>query len=523
VNESRPHTDDAGAAGLGSAGRRRYLWVFVVVLALYALGLNAWWRYERDSCLYLGLARSLAETGTYSFNGYSHSFVWPGFPAVLAVVYAAIGENFLAMNLLMSLMGLGCIAFWYSLCPDLPVPKRPAFACFVLLAFSRTLYYYSSHLLADVPFTLAALVTLWLGVRMLREGPRQYAWCAAASAAIALACFLRPVGPCLLVALVAALWLRPGGLRRWKANLLQSALLPAPLVLAAGLWMLRCLRQTGTLGTFYVRQFITEYSPRVFALHWLRSLGRIVAHLADAIMGVDMGVAGGLVLLVPILVGLVVAWRRRERLLTLYGVIYLAGICVADPGRRYLLPALPVLLFWLVLGGSELLRAASGRLRAVPPRRAVLVGTILVSMLLASNLLRISKLVYQARQPSKTGFYKETEGRHLNDLFDLAAWLQQNARHGDLVLAREDRFLHYFSRVRTLSTITPRFARMGLRYGRVVRLARITLIVRDPEDPTVETMDAFLDSQSAALDPVARFGELRLLRLNRGELGQGGP
>jgi hypothetical protein len=355
---------------------------------------------------------------------------------------------------------------------------------------------------------LAALVGLWFGVRMLRGGSRQYVWCLGASAAVCLALFLRPVGPCVLAALLAALWLRPGGLRRWRSNLLHSAVLTGPLVVAAGLWALRCLVVTGGPGTTYIRAFITDGGLSRFVEHWFRSVGKLVVSLGDTITGVDLELAGGVVLLVPILVGLVVAWRRRERLITLYGIIYLAAICVANPGRRYLMPALPMLAFWLVLGGSEILRFLGRRCGVAGRHRIAVVAAVLVAMLVACNLLRISKLVYEARSPD---FYSASEGQHTKDLFDLAAWLRQNARPDDIVLAREDRFLHYFTRVRTCPT-------GKVRYGTFLRRFPISLVVRDPEDPALEQMDFFLAEDHRALKQVASFGELRVLRIDRDKL-----
>ena len=80
----------------------------LVVTALYAAGLNGSWRFQRDSTLYMGLGRWLAEAGSYRFNHEPHAFVWPGFPAMLWAVYATVGESFLAMNALVSAFGLGC-------------------------------------------------------------------------------------------------------------------------------------------------------------------------------------------------------------------------------------------------------------------------------------------------------------------------------------------------------------------------------------------------------------------------------
>jgi hypothetical protein len=492
--------------------------VFLAILALYALALNSSWRFHRDSCLYMGLARSLAETGSYTFNGYPHSFVWPGFPMLLASVYATVGESFFAMNLLLSLCGLAAITVWYLICPYLPVTRKQAYVCFALFAFSRTLFYYSSHIIADVPFTAVALLGLWFGIHMLRGGPRAWVWALAASAAVCVACFLRPVGPCLLVALIGALWLRPEVLSQWRRSLLYSALLAGPLVLAAGLWMLRCLLETGVPGTYYLTLFVTRAGTRRVIAHWIRSCRVAVASLPDTILGQDAGLLTGLVLLVPISVGVVVAWRRRERLLTLYGLVYLAAICLADPGRRYLLPGLPVLIFWLVLGSSILLRSAADRFGFIPEKRAAAIAVVLVAVVLATNLTRIGKVIYQARSHD---FYAATDGEAMHDLFNVATWLRENAGPRDLVLAEEDRFLHYFSRVQTIGGLSTYWLHRGSTYGEAIKRWPVTLVVLAPGDPASYAIGRLRKTCRGAFEVAATFGEIRVIRVHRDNLTDG--
>ena len=73
-------------------------------------GADDCWRFQRDSALYLTLARSLAETRTYSFDYRSHVLALPGLPGMSSLVYMTVGASYLAMNALMALFGLGCIA-----------------------------------------------------------------------------------------------------------------------------------------------------------------------------------------------------------------------------------------------------------------------------------------------------------------------------------------------------------------------------------------------------------------------------
>ena len=84
---------------LNLIGSRRGRWILLlIVFVLYLLGVNGHWWYARDTVRYMGLARSLAENGTYSLNGEPHLFALPGFPLILAGIYRLAGENFLLMG-----------------------------------------------------------------------------------------------------------------------------------------------------------------------------------------------------------------------------------------------------------------------------------------------------------------------------------------------------------------------------------------------------------------------------------------
>ena len=242
------HDTDAPAPPL----RRWFLLLLLAVVLLHAAGLNPYWRFQRDSPRYMGLARSLAETHTFSFNGQEHIYALPGFPAMLSLVYMGFGENFLAMNALVSLLGVGCVVLGYLLYCELSLTAFQAFACVLLLALSRTLYYYSFQILTDIPFTFFAIGALYFARRMLRaEGGERWAWCAAAAGAAAAACAVRPLGPALFAAMVAALWLRPGARAAWRVNAGLTVVLVTPVLLAGALWAVRGAHLGAPLGTTY--------------------------------------------------------------------------------------------------------------------------------------------------------------------------------------------------------------------------------------------------------------------------------
>ena len=501
-------------------GRRGLVVLLCVVALLYAAGVNSYWRFQRDSALQMGLARSLAEEGTYRFNGKTHAFVLPGFPALLSLVYMTAGESFLAMNVLVSLLGFGCAALGWALLRELPLTGRQAAACAVLLAFSRTLYYYSSHVMADVPFTFLALVTLICGAQMLRRRGRAcWLWCGGAAASACAASLVRPLGPALLAALVLAIWLRPGARAEWRRRAGQTLLVLVPLAVAGMAWGVRCALQGASGEQMYYGKFVGRYGLGLLIERMMRHALDLPKALADCVLGVGAGTAVGVVLAAVMLVGLVAALRRGERLVSIYGLVCLAGVCIASPGRRYLLPVLPVMLYWLTLGlhaGGQWLRA---RTAWWTPRRLRTTGWVLFALLLAVNVMRIGKVIREARARD---FYQVVEDGRLVDYFALADWLREHAGPRDVVVTREAEVVHYLSRVRTRRVPTTWTHSKYWQRGRGRKfLTRVgaTLLVRDHgKDERTARLAKVARAHPGAFERVYSVGKLEVFRVHPDKL-----
>ena len=506
--------DESPAPERRSSYGRQFAAFMLVVVVLYAAGVNSQWRFQRDSARYMTLARSLAETGTYSLNYRAHTFALPGFPAMLSVIYMTAGESFLAMNVLVSLFGIGSVAVAYLLLRELSLSRRQMAACLLLFGFSRTLYYYSSHVMADVPFTFFVLVGLYCGVRMLStEGRATWLWCVAATGAVCAATSLRPVGPALLIALIAALALGGGRPKRWRVRLGQMAVLALPITALAAAWALRSAIVGDAFSRGYTDIFITGRGVAGIFRHLLRAAPMAVGALSDTLLGAGLGLPVNLLLAFLAGVGLVAAVRRGERLLCAYGVVYMGAICLASPNRRYLMPLLPILLWWVVLGAGCVGHYLAQRRKIISPRRALQAGTVLLALALAVNLLRIANVIREARSPR---FYEVTEDGRLPDYFELADWLERNADRDDCVLAYEYYMLHYFSRVpATRGTIASRFFRVRREFD-VLKWQGVTYMVRDRnrEEPTAK-MDLLLQARPQAFELVRTFGALELFRVHR--------
>jgi len=498
----------------GRALSRPFLWFFLAVTALYAVGLNDYWRFQRDSVLYMGLARSLAETGRYHFNYLPHTFALPGFPAMLSLIYMTVGESFLAMNVLVSAFGVGCVVLAYFVFRQLPLSDRQVAACVLLFGLSRTLYYYSTHVMTDVPFTFFVLVGLLCGMRMVRaEGWASWLWCVGGALAVCAASAIRPLGPAVAAGVLGALWLGPDGLRRWRVHMGKSAVLLAPLGVALAVWVWRCSHANAPVRSDYYTVFIGRRGLAGLLRRGPCGIQHIIEALPDALLGVHVGMIVGIPLLLVLGWGLVLSLRRGERVLCTYGLVYLAGTTLGDAGRRYLLPALPVMVFWLVVGAGGIGNWLTERLGVLSRRGALKVGYVLMGLALATNLVRISKVVYESRSPN---FYQVIEGGRLVHYFDLTGWLRENTNRQDVVFAREHRLVHYFSRARTapLKYLLRKRARTML--ASVSPATGVYYIVRDPQKDgsEVSAMDELMRSCPRAFERVRSFGNLELIRVH---------
>ncbi len=486
--------------------------LMLAVAVVYALAINPHWRFQRDSGLYMGLARSLAETGRYAFNGRTHVFVLPGFPAMLSLLYMALGENFLAMNVLVSAFGIGCVALGCLVFRELHLTRFQMLAAALLLAFSRTLYYYSAHVMTDVPFAFLAFTCLYLGLRMVGSRGRSRAlWCAGAGVAGAVACTIRPLGPALLVGLLAGIWLEPARTERRARRVGLSVLAVAPTALLAALWARRGMTLGVLLGTTYFERFVGQRGLAATVRHVLRRVPVLVDALCDTVLGTDLGPPVNIALLALMVAGAVRALRRGERLVSVYAFAYLPITFLATPSRRYLLPVLPVLLYWVVLGLSAVRDYVAERRPLIEPRHFARAARVLLALALGVNLLRISKVVDQARAAD---FYAAIEEGRLLDYWPLMEWLREHGEADDRVLTYEWQMVHYFSRVRTVRMHGESEGVPLRRLARAMRHYQVSHVLLDPEkEGTSAGVRRLMAAYPAAFHRVAAFGQLELYRV----------
>ncbi len=511
-------TQDALTVSPAGAQRVPASWLvgwLALVSLLHLAGLNGHWWYQPDSGLYMSLARSLVETGRFNFNHRPHTYVWPGFPVLLAGVRLVFGDAIIAYNATMALLAVACVGLAYPLYRLLAEDRRQVIYAMVWFGLSGTLFYYSRRILTETPFTLLVIGGLYCTQRMLQsQGRASYLWALAVGVVACAATFVRPFGPALAAGTLAGLWLRRRSLARWQANLARSALAATPLLGAAALWVSR--RAPLSSGPTYGRVFVHRLQPHVLVVRLWAQFSDMLDGLGEALFGMDGDEIGGVILLVPILIGAVRSVRRRQVALVGFAGAYMVGVFLGSPGRRYILPLLPLLIYWAVDGAPALGAWLCRRWKRATPRAMRMAGWAALAMLVGFNLSMVGGQIFIARSPGFVDHYWSGRLRHYAALCDA---LRDEADAGDAVLVHQHRLVHYWTRLEAW-----RFSRRwvnasteGLARGFAARNMRY--LVRDmAERGYGRKLDAVMEAFPSAFELAGKFGHLRLYRVRQQEL-----
>ena len=483
---------------------RRLAVVLAVSLAMFALLVNTSWRIGPDSALYVGLGRSLADGRGFTFNDEPHTLVLPGYPALLAALQWCFGEGFLALRAAHALMGWLCGILVFLTLRRL-YGDNLAFAVFMLFGVSYSLFQRSAYFLSDVPFTLVTWLALWLSVRAGTSARHRWPWALGAAAALAACSLVRINGagvvPAVLVFL-AVRW-RGEGSRAWLRLLVVALAFLAP---AAWLVLNEAAAPSG--DATYVRAAFTSRSIGYFAKVYLDGLLGYPRAIGEAVIGVpDVRWGGEVLVLVPIAVGWWACLRRRHWLLPLLVLVQLAGLCLSTPGDRYLIPLLPALVLFALVGLAAVFGWLDRRRGWFPAPRARRVILIVFVVLLAGQLGRdIFKAIPQARTAVPGG----AEPARKQYLFVACRWISDHAMSDTprpVILTNEVTVVHVLTGARVLFSETVAAA------GELPERPDYVLLPAEPKYWT-GVRDA-IDRAGGRLEPVALPEGARPLELFR--------
>ncbi|MEW6529610.1 MAG: glycosyltransferase family 39 protein [Thermodesulfobacteriota bacterium] len=433
---------DLGDVFQGLPTRKLGVALAVCVVAQFLLIVNGSWTATPDSALYLSLARSLASGQGYVFNGEPHTLVPPGFAAILAGASTLFGESFLTYRGLMAAFGLLTAVAGYLLIRRL-CGANAALLVGGAFAVNHVLLENSTLMLSDVPFALSCLLGLHMA---LWAGSSSWRLPAAIIAGIALGIppLLRINGLAVPIAAAFFLWCAWNGLslaRRMLLSALTLACAYAPFI-AWQWWKLSFPASFGE-GTYYTAVAQRDLGTQIAVI--LSALWGYVPETFYAVTGVTIK-TGFVELIVPavILVGLVEAFRRGDRLLVPFVALQYAGLSLSSAGSRYLIMVLPALYVLLALGLVRIANLLNSRGLTRVSARSIMIGVFSVLILL--NVGHNFATMYQAR--TALGFNGPESQRSL-PFFSAARWLKEHAPNVS-VLSTHPRIIHYLSGNRTI-------------------------------------------------------------------------
>ncbi len=345
-----------------------------------------------DNAGYLTLAKSILERGTYQDLYDSteppHTQYPPVFPLILAAASLIGLKSWLQLKFVIIAFSALAVGFTYLWLYRRGRPEL-AFGVALIMAFSPGVLDLSHWVLSDVPFWAMTMIAVYAWDRLR---PGNYRMLALAVIMTTLAYLTRSAG--LPLVLAAAAWLI--WRRRWR-ELGAFLLVLAPFAIW---WWWRARAQGGVdyVGQFW---FVDPYNPALGRIGLTELLVRmkdngakyISWHLPVLLFGVQRYLVASVLIVVLGAYGWLVR-MRRPRVSELFLPLYI-GLLLIWPavwsGERFLLPALPFILFY---AGDAVVRL----LRMSAPVAARLVPAVLVAGLILMGLPQLSQATLISRQ-----------------------------------------------------------------------------------------------------------------------------
>ncbi len=438
--------------------RRRFVAAALFVVLLYLAGVAGQWRPKSDGALYLGIGRSLAEDGTYSFSGQPNNVVTPGLPMVLAASQKLFGEGYWVPHLLMTLSGLAVCVLAYWAVSRLG-GRGMGLAVVTCCLFSHSFYGYAHVILTDMPFA----VFFWLAVcACVGTGNSRFWAYVLLVLAVVLGITVRAPGGLVMGALGVGLLVDRSGNTGWKKPLARSACV--------------LLAVAATMGVFYfVAKGMVANTPAyarradsMAALGVLEILLRVArgfvialpGTMAELLTGQDgtlVRIIVGIPMSACMFVGGILLWRRGQRMPIVTTLLSMAAFAAVGEGKyvhpRYVLPYQPLIMYMMLVGFVASFQAIRARFATPASQKACLTAVcVLLGIVIACNIPKIMRDAYYVTRYGRSDEYhhKIAHGK-LVELIELAKIMEgteKNPSREQIVIVPREywRRLHYLSR-----------------------------------------------------------------------------
>jgi 4-amino-4-deoxy-L-arabinose transferase-like glycosyltransferase len=434
------------AASIPGAFTRTRLYVALAISALsFCLIINSSWNATPDSALYLSLGESLASGTGYVFNGEPHTFVPPGFPALIAGTAWLLGPNFLSYRLLMALTGLLTAWIGYLFVSRL-CGRDTALLVGGVFAVNYALLSNCTLILSDVPFACFTLVALHAVLSAARTRCIT-TWAVIAGLAVGVLPVIRING--LGIPPVAAFFLFCAWKNfAWHKRVLCVGLFVLMAFLPAIMWQWwkASFPVSVAEGTYFgavAARRISDQAHVIITTFW-----GYFAETSETLTGVTLK-TGFLEFIAPLimLVGMVEAFRSGDRLLVPLTVVQFCGLLLSSPGGRYLIFLIPALYLFLALGILKL--APLFTKDHVTPRQS---GRVLVTCFVILAVLNVGHNAITIAKARTALEPRGAESERSVPFFTASRWLKANAPHAT-VLTTRSRIIHYLSGCPTVTLL----------------------------------------------------------------------
>lgn len=497
----------AGVAGLA------------VCLAVYLLRLDRVFGLVVDDAWYVLLAKSMATGHGYTLiNSPSPGivpFYPPVFPAVLSLFYRLSpnvpGNIWLLKSVsIASMMAVGVLAFWYYK-RDRGLPLWVSYTLsLAIVLYPAIVFLATSTVMSECFFTLVQLGVIVLVEKTVRDGKVKGAWpwLALAGALAGIAFLTRSAGVGLLAA--AFLYL-------FKEKLAKHAIAFAVVVaIVAGPWVLysRSHQPTPEQQAEQGANIVQPYSKQL----WQRVAGQPLSGTIEAgdlpdrvqtnlseIAKYDFGGFVFFSLFRPMEPGEPIRIPSEGRMISIFlTVLALIGYVAVARERltvaelavplsigvtliwgweqfRLLLPLVPFLLFYLLMGVRFLARLVGGLQNEPNLRREAFAMLAVAGILLASNLY--GNYAYISKKYDPVPEYRLRWIRAFDENIDLMNHIANNVPKDAVIATQNPALLHLFTGHKTVASDDPAgswttWNRIGVRY-----LARTSPLPLPPAEP----------------------------------------
>lgn len=469
-----------------------------LTLVLYVLAVNWSLYYWGDDAHYMIVAKAISSGDGLRdilFPG-EPAFAYPAplFPALLAPLVAVFGFALTAPKILVLLAAVAAVYCSYRLFRCY-VEEPTALAMTVMTAVSPQLVSFSHQVMTEVPYLLMSLAALlWIGRYAAPATPWLSPAFAVTTALLLAAILTRSVGFALLGAALVYMVLEGGADRALRVRKVAAI----ALLCGAG-WL---AVNYSTLGRIpYVSEFRegTSSQPGAEDAQLVERLRANLDGYADAVPEVvlyelfhhPVGAVSALLLLCTG-IGFAGAMLRRRSAVEYY-VAFCAVLLLAyppsNPGnlRRYLVPLIPFIILYFVLGvryaadgaGKALRRrdgrtpSLAGRLPEVP---AWGVAIAVVALLTAANLVATARASILHVRPEMFDYRRFGE---FESHWAMARWARSHIPPGSVVATPQPYAFYFWSRLQV--TWLPYVAEgSGERVAvRAVRAANVDYVALD--------------------------------------------